>query len=278
MLCFLIAVAGVTSVWAFADTVVLQDKIKIEKEDFVVKLKIDGAAVTVRRGDYQSACYFRVTYAKDRCQADVRFDEVRSELRIELDIENLSFFKDNADRDYAEILLHLPRKTHIHLYADIKAGESAFDLGDVHLKNFQLDNWAGEVVVNFDQPNHTCLELFDVSVRMGELKLNKLGNARFEQADINGGVGELLVDFTGEPMERTMARIDLDVGETDLILPRNIGIKLRVSKFLFLSNIDYPDWFNKRGKYFYSKNYSETEHSLYLIISSGVGELNIDLE
>ncbi len=262
---------------AFEDLVVLEDRIDIDRDDITVRLKIDGASVVVGKGDYKAACYFRVSYAKERCEANVRFDEERSELRIEVDIENISFFKNNSDGDYAGVYLGLPRDKKVHLYADVKAGEIDFELGDLNIRNFQLDNWAGEVTVGFDEPNRSRMELFDVSVRMGEMTLQTLGNARFEQADINGGVGELVVDFTGLRIERAMARIDLDVGETNLVLPSDIGIKLKVSKFLFLSSIDYPDWFRKRGTYFYSKNYTESEDSLYLIISSGIGELNIDM-
>jgi hypothetical protein len=214
-------------------------------------------------------------YPEERCRGDVRYHDVSNSLEVEVDFEGWKFWKDD-ERSHARVIVELPYEPEIDLTAKIKAGEVDLELGDLSLRNFELVNWAGEVKVDFDRPNRVEMESFDVNLKVGESKLIGLGNARFEQGDINGGVGEMMVDFTGESIERCMARIDLDIGETRVVLPQQAGVKLRVSKFL--SQIEYPDWFEKRGRYLYSENYDDVDKSLYLMISAGIGELDIKVE
>ncbi len=249
----------------------------VSGDEFRVDLNVDGAEVTVNRHDRGNQCYVRVVYDKEQCDADIRYDEDRDELRIDIDHENLNIIKGEDGDTYARIVLSLPGRPEIDFYADIKAGEIDFELGDLHLRTFELSNLAGDVSIDFAQPNRTEMEILDINVKVGEVRVANLGNANFRQAEINGGIGEMTLDFSGETLKRGMARIDLDIGETLIILPKTLGIKLRISKFLFLSNVNTPSWFEKRGNYYYSENYKNTDKSLYLTISSGIGELDIEV-
>ena len=103
---------------------------------------------------------------------------------------------------------------------------------------------------------------------------NELGNAHCADVNINSGIGELTVDFCGQFADETLADIDLDLGETTIILPEATPIKMRVSHATFFSSVDYPNQFRKEGRYFYSKEYQKEHNALDLRISSGIGELN----
>ena len=84
------------------------------------------------------------------------------------------------------------------------------------------------------------------------------------------------VDFKGDLLPEATAEIDLDIGETNLYLSDDVGVKLTVSKFLFLSHFELPYRFKKSGKYYYTNNYQEAKHALNLKVSPGLGELHID--
>jgi hypothetical protein len=257
------------------DRVVIDETFDIADGDFEVKIDIDGGEILVTESRESHQCEVHMEYPKERCEGDVRFHERRNQMNIDLNYENWKFWKDHGEDDHAEVVVKLPYKPHIDLSVKIKAGETDLQLGDLSLKNFQLSHWAGETKLDFDEPNRIAMDTFDIGVKVGEVELLNLGNANFEQADINGGIGEMTIDFSGATIERAVARIDLDIGETRLIVPEDIGTKLRVSKFLFLSDISYPNWFEKKGKYYYSDNYDEAGRTLYLMISTGIGELSI---
>jgi hypothetical protein len=243
-----------------------------------VEIDVDGGQVQVRRNESSIDCHVWLEYNPEKCTADVQFNERTNELEISVDQENWSIVNKGGDEKFVKVIVELPLKPETDLDADIKAGEITMQLGGIHLRNFQLRNLAGEVNVDFDQPNKSELETLDINCKVGELTLSHLGNANFSEADINGGIGEVKIDFLGAKLRRAMVHIDLDIGETRITLPKDVGVKMKVSKFLFLSNVSYPDWFDKKGKYYFSKNYRETKESLYLTISSGIGELGIEVE
>jgi hypothetical protein len=72
------------------------------------------------------------------------------------------------------------------------------------------------------------------------------------------------------------AEVDLDIGETVIILPDKSGTKLSVSKFPVLSQVQMPFRMEKEGRYYYTKNYREFDQTFDLRLSSGIGELRIE--
>lgn len=82
------------------------------------------------------------------------------------------------------------------------------------------------------------------------------------------------VDFSGLTEDAT-ADVDLDIGATDIFIPDNIGVKLSVHKFLFLSQVDIPHSLRKKGSYYISENYQDDEKSVVLKVKPGIGDLRI---
>ncbi|NIA31244.1 MAG: hypothetical protein GWP06_15210 [Actinobacteria bacterium] len=274
----LFAIAG--TAFAQQSMVKYEETFNVRGKSFEVNLDIDGGQVEIVRGDHGHECRVSMEYTKEKCNGDVRFNKKRNRLDVELKFRNWSFWKkEHGENSFnARILVELPNNVSIDLNSRIKAGEIDLTLGGMKIRNFELKNWAGNVTVDFDEPNRIAMNEFDVDIKVGNVKLLNLGNANFEEADINGGIGEMQIDFNGNKIKRSMARIDLDVGETTIDIPDQIGVKIKVSKFSFLSNVDYPHWFNRRGKYYYSKNYDESDKSLYLVISQGIGQLKIRVD
>lgn len=259
---------------AHGSAVEKQDIFSIKSERLSIELEVDGGFIEVRPSNDKRDCIITTRYDRAKCDVDIRYNDRRGQLDIVIDNKDWDYNQEQGDRA-PKIVIELPFEPELTFAAHIKAGETKFELGGLKLADFTLRHWAGETTISFGEPNLTVMRTFDVNVKVGEVKLTNLGNALFEEADINSGIGELTVDFRGKGLERSMARIDLDIGETTVIVPENIGTKLKVSKFLFLSEVNYPHWFEKQGNYYYSENYDESEKSIYLMISTGIGELRI---
>jgi len=124
-----------------------------------------------------------------------------------------------------------------------------------------------------------CLSMsvLKINTKVGETEIIRLGNARFKEAEINGGIGEMRVDFRGKILNEALADVDLDIGEATIYLPDDdVGVKLSVSKFLFLSDVEISRNFRKSGRHYYSRNYDDAKNALTLRVSPGLGELNIN--
>jgi len=259
------------------------DRDIIIDEDFRVKnnlsldIDIDGAELQVVKGNKRNKIHVYMKFDKDRSKGNVRFNEKRGTMDVIVNTEKW-IDHDNDRNGSPKVLVELPTNTVLEIETRIKAGEINFELGGLSITNFLLKNWAGEVNINFDEPNETIMKTFDMNCKVGEVTIQNLGNARFEYALINGGIGEMNVDFKGDLLESSDADIDLDLGETHIILPEKVGIKAKVSKMPLLNETNMPHWFEKRGTFYYSENYDSARKQLFLAISSGIGELRLSVE
>ena len=239
-----------------------------------VNIDIDAAVVRVSKSSRSKEVRLSIYFSKDEFKIYEDYDRKRSRLDIEFDKKGWT--NNNNDLE-AEFVLELPSDVEIDLEATIKAGEIEIDFGGLSLVGLDLTTWAGEVQVEFSEPNQSEMDYLKINTKIGETKIVRLGNARFREAEINGGIGEMRVDFRGRMLNEAMADVDLDIGETTIYLPDDdVGVKLSVSKFLFLSDVEVPRNFRKSGRYYYSKNYDDAKYALSLHVSPGLGELNIN--
>ena len=247
--------------------------------DMSLSLRVDGGKVELVRNE-ENECRIQIEYDKERCRPEINFDEDSNELELYIDHDYWEMTKKATDKTtkYARIRISLPAKEDLNIDIVVKAGELDMNLGDLHIKNLEVRSYAGESRIDFSKPNRREMNTLDLNFKVGSVKLYNLGNANFSEAEINSSVGSMLIDFNGERIKQAMARIDLEIGETTLIVPDDIGVKVKVSKFLFLSNVDYPNWFTQDGSYYYSRNYEKEKESLYLVVSTGIGELKMRVD
>ncbi|MCD6166808.1 hypothetical protein B5M50_01350 [candidate division KSB1 bacterium 4484_219] len=254
-------------------------EVKKNKQPLEIKLNIDVGEIVLKPTTESRKLTLDFTYSVDRFEVESNFNAERNRLQVYFDMKD--WFKGNTDGDGNEgrAEIQLPTDVEIELRSRVKAGEIHYELGGLRLRYFYFKVWAGEVTVRFEKCNPVKLEDMEFDVKIGEVRLEKLGNARFQEAVINGGIGEMWVDLTGDCVPEFLQRVDLDldIGETKLILPRDRAIKLQVSKFLFMSEIVIPDEFYHHGKYYYSPSYEKSENPLNLKLSPGLGSLDIRL-
>ena len=244
-----------------------------QKEILSVSLNIDAGKINVHKNDQPDKIFISVQYDEDSDEIDFDFNERKNELYISIDRDR--WFKSWDDHRAPQLEVLLPFDVETEFRSKIKAGEIKFDLGALKLTDFQLRNFAGEVEVDFSEPNQVEMEFMDINVKVGETTLRHLNNARFHNAKINSGIGELSIDFSGEGLKSSHAEIDLDIGETTIYLPHDLGVRFDSSTFGFLtqSKIDYE--FIKKGRYYYSEQYDSTSKTMDFSISSGIGELRV---
>lgn len=209
-------------------------------------------------------------YDTDKFNYDYFFDEDYNELYVTL--KKGRFFEE-INSEKCEMEVFLPRKVPTNLDIEVKAGVIDVDLTDVYLCNFELNSWAGETTIRFGEPNPVVLKYLKVDVNIGEVRIEGLGNANFSDGFIDGGIGELVVDLSGKYSKGDHhLKIDLDIGSTEITLPRNVGIRMSVSKPPLIGHLSMEARLRKRGKYYYSRNFEEAETKLFLRIETGIGE------
>ncbi len=253
---------------------------KIEKtfsvksqEVLSIRLNIDAGEITVNKNEQPDKIFISVQYDERHDEIEIDFDESKNEVYVSIDREK--WLKSYDDERSPQLEVLLPFDVIIEFESKIKAGEIKLDLGGLKLKDFQLRNFAGEVEVDFSKPNLVEMGLMDINVKVGETTLRQLGNARFHNAKINGGIGELSIDFSGDGLQSARAEVDLDIGETSIYLPRELGIRFDNSTFGFLTQSSIDQEFIKKGRFYFSEKYETASKTMDFSISSGIGELRV---
>lgn len=247
-----------------------------------VLLHVDAGEVFVERGTDARSGTISIKYTRGEFREKIDFNESRNRLKVSLKKDNwykLKKTRHGEDDVWAEVSLELPSGVDILFDSKIKAGEVTMSMGGLRLQEFSMNNWAGEVEVRFDEPNRIPMEFLDIDAKVGEARFVRLGNARFMRADVNGGIGEIEVDFTGDLLDESRAKVDLDIGEATILLPRDIGIKMSIGGGLsFLSQKNVDGSFYKRGRSYYSEDYEDERKKFFIRVTPGLGELSVDRE
>lgn len=242
--------------------------------DARLRLDIDAGEIRLSRGQSDDEIHVWMLYTKSEFSHALSHDDRHNELDITFDKKG--WFEYDSNRMSARLEIELPKEVQMRISTRIKAGDIDMQLGGLRIIDFALRTWAGEVNIDFDEPNKSEMRLLEINTKIGESSLRNLGNARFVNAEINGGIGELAIDFRGEMLKDASADVDLDIGETVILLPEKSGTKLSVSKFAFLSQVELPFSLEKEGRYYYTKNYRELGKTFQLRVNSGIGELRIE--
>lgn len=116
--------------------------------------------------------------------------------------------------------LRLGKARSFSLKISAGAGVDSFDLGGIPLRRIELRHGAGDLEIDFSTPNPQRLALIKLSVGAGRAELRRLGNANFEEMEIEGGAGTFRLDFDGEFQRPARVRIKPSIGTLELRIPR----------------------------------------------------------
>jgi len=180
---------------------------------------------------------------------------------------------DEYDRAPARLDLGLGTEIPTALEIMVGAAESDLELGGVPLTLLKLHTGASETRLRFDRPNPVRMERMEMRVGAADFKVEGLGNARFDHLDFAGGVGDVMLDFSGEWEGDATARIRLTLGSLTLRLPADIGV--RITKSTVLTSFE-TSGFRKIDGGYESDNWEEASEHLELHVDTKFGSVEIE--
>jgi len=191
---------------------------------------------------------------------------------IDTDHLNLGEWKD-LDRAPARLELELGTEVPTALQIMVGAAESDLDLGGVPLTELTLHTGASETKLRFEKPNPVRMERMELRVGAADFQVVQLGNARFDSFDFAGGVGDVMLDFTGDWEGDATARIKLTLGSLTLRIPADIGVK--ITKSTVLTSFE-TSGFQKIDGGYESENWDDASEHLELHIDTKFGSVEVE--
>ncbi len=107
------------------------------------------------------------------------------------------------------------------------AGVDSFDLGGIPLERIEVKHGAGDLQIDFSAPNPQRLALIKLGVGAGKAEFRRLGNANFDEMEIEGGAGTFRLDFDGEFQRPGRVRIKPSIATLALRIPRSLSAEVR---------------------------------------------------
>lgn len=244
-----------------------------------VLLDVDAGEIRVEKAEPGQAGSVHVECDQEKFRTKINWDAEKNRMKIRVQAKNWHHFSKYDEETHSSVILLLPADADLQFKTRLKAGEARFKLGGLRLIDFRLSVWAGESEVEFQEPNPVVMKWMEIHHRIGECRLIRLGNARFQKADINSGIGELEADFTGDLVTGSLARVDLDIGSACVRLPEEIGTRVSVGGLTsFMSAKDVSPRLSRRGNRWFSDNYDQAEVKFSCRITPGLGELSVETE
>ena len=141
--------------------------------------------------------------------------------RVSFDKRKSIFSTNEADN---RVTVRLPRDRFFELVGDLGMGESRLDLGGLAMTRIGLEAGMGSHSVHFSDPLTRPLESLTLKSSMGEVLLNRVGNASPARLDVGHRMGKLELDLRGQWQNDSRISGRLTMGELRYRAPDYVNI------------------------------------------------------
>jgi hypothetical protein len=152
------------------------------------------------------------------------------------------------------------------------AGEGELDFTDLQVSDLDVDLGAGNFVLRFDEPNPVAMDQFTLDTGASKIQVLGAGNASPETMRLQGGVGDISVDLTGNWSRSAEITIRAGAGALTLRLPDDVGVEVETRGGL--ANIEAYG-LRQMGSTYTNDAFGETEIELVINVVTGIGNVRL---
>jgi hypothetical protein len=171
-----------------------------------------------------------------------------------------------------ELDLQLSPRVPVELDLQFGAAEAALDLGGLQLRSLNLQTGASRTALSVSQPNRAVCSSARIAVGAAKFEATGLGNLNAPRLHVQGGVGEVVLDFSGAWASDMSAHVEMGLGSLTLRVPRGLGVS--VARSGVLTSFD-GQGLVKRGNSYYSENWDGATRRLSLNIDAALGSIRV---
>lgn len=253
------------------------EKIEVENaKKLVIEGEFSVGEFTIIPEDIKEAAVVDIEYNPRYIDYDVDYEEKGSTGYMYFESSNRR--KNNIDTEDNIWNIVLSTRYTTSLDFQVGACDADFDLGGIPLTEFSMDLGAASAVIVFSEPNPERLEEISIDAGACSLEMESIGNANFEEFNFSGGVGSFKLDFRGEYQGESIIDIDVGLGSADIILPRDIPIRIESDGDNWFSSVDFDDDDLEEidDDVYESPGFEKAKTRIVIYISVGMGSIDID--
>lgn len=116
--------------------------------------------------------------------------------------------------------------------------------------------------------------ILDIDMGVSDSMID-LSGIRLKELSIDAGVSDTTINLSGDWQESFDADIDLGVGDATILLPKDSGVRLKVSKGI--GSMAAEDFISEGNGVYVNKAHSDSDVTINMDIDIGVGDVEIRL-
>lgn len=236
-----------------------EDRLRVNVEYGAGRFEVQPAsAETLYRANlrYDSEVFRPVSHYRD------------GELRIGVDGGNIR----GRNLKSGHLQLRLGPTVPLDLNLKFGASEADIELGGLRIQSARISTGASKTDLRVSQANPDVCEFVELEVGAAQFTATGLGNLHAQRLKLSGGVGEVVLDFTGDWRTDMSADISMGLGALTLRVPRGVGV--RVHKEGLLAGFDSQGLI-KRGDAYFSADWESAERKLDINLNAALGSIRM---
>ncbi|MCX8067341.1 MAG: toast rack family protein [Anaerolineae bacterium] len=170
--------------------------------------------------------------------------------------------------------IRLAPRVPLRLRVTLGAARGRLDLTGLALTDLSIETGASDLTVRTTGPNPATLERFLLRAGAANAEITGIGYLRPRRVSVEGGVGNLTLDFAGPWTESADIDIKAGVGSITLRFPQDVGARVLVEGNLGNIQAD-PEW-RLSGSTYVNKAYGTSPTTLNVTLLSGIGNVRIE--
>jgi hypothetical protein len=171
-----------------------------------------------------------------------------------------------------EMSLQLAPDVPLDLELKFGAAEANLELGGLHVRRLQIQTGASRTSLSVSQPNRERCRTAELQLGAARFEATGLGNLNAEHLSVQGGVGEIVLDFSGARPADMSAKIEMGLGSLTLRVPTGLGV--RVTRSGVLATFD-GQGLVRRGDIYYSEGFDAAARKLTLDLHAALGTVRV---
>lgn len=233
-----------------------------------VRVRYGAGELMIRPGEPGELYRLNLRYDSDVFDPVTEYD--RGELEVGIEGQGRGIRLRNTEA--GEMRLELSPDIPLELDLDFGAVEADLDLSGLHVASLDVETGASDTEIRFGEVNRTVCDRLKVAMGAAAFAIRGLGNAGCTSIKVDGGVGDLTLDFEGAWERDIDAEITMALGSVTLVIPENIGV--RVKKDAFLTDFDRSG-FDQRDDAYYSDSWETAERRLTVHMGGAFGSVTV---
>ena len=192
---------------------------------------------------------------------------------VHLDWKDLSSGNLDTD-DSGSLQVGLSRDVPTDLKVTVGAARNRLKLGGIPLTSMTLETGASDTKLDFSEPNPARMDKLVIKAGAASLDAENLGNANFRSLRVEGGVGDITLDFAGRWTRNAKGSLHMGLGSLHLRFPPDLGVK--IDKSTMLASFSAAG-FVKTTDGYRTRNWDSAERHLELEINAAFGSIDVEV-